>query len=178
MKAALAIYPSAMVLTLALGGCGPQLEYGSYEADLSGTSMTFSGAESAFSGVVDVDIAYDKPRGTLTYEATFCEGFVAYLSGSPCFNTLTISDTTDGLISIQEEAWSAVIGSTDEGAALVCQGTESISLKGDIDSDTEAALEVTYHLNLASGSAPGCGDLLADKEARVIAAGSLTYTGN
>lgn len=162
----------AGILMMAAAGCSPELDYGSWEAALTGTRTDFSGATADWSGTVQIDVAYDKSRGSLSYEMTVCEGLVDYYSSTPCFNTLEVLDTTDGLVGTQEEGWQADLGDEE---LVICQGTESVSIAGDATSKTAADIELTYHLNLSSSSSGGCDERLSGESARIIASGTMTH---
>lgn len=164
----------ALVAVAALAACNPELDYGAWEADLSGTAYHLDGSEADWSGTVSIDIAYDKSRGTLGYELTLCDGLVSFYSAEPCFNTIDVLDTTDGLVGTQEESWQAAFEDGD-GAIYICQGTESISILGDPSSHTESDLELTYHLGLSSSSSSRCAEELGGAEARILASGTMTH---
>lgn len=162
----------AAVVAALSSGCGPELDYGSWSAALSGEATSFGGTTTAWSGTVGMDISYNKSRGSLSYEIDVCEGLVDYYSSTPCFARISVLDTTDGLVGLEDQSWqhSFVEGS----GTLLCQGTESISIAGEIKSRDEADLQLTYHLDLDSASSSGCVAALEGATVRVSAAGTLS----
>lgn len=162
----------AGLMVLMSAGCGNDLEYGAYSGEFSGEATALNGSTSAYTSTTLLDIAYSKERGKLTYEVDLCEGFVDYISSSPCFATIAVEDTKDGLIGLSERSWSLVMGDEE---SLACQGTESISIAGSIDGSDAAQLELTYHLNLTGSNAGDCAVELGSHPAKIIAAGGVSH---
>jgi len=168
---------SAIVLVL-LCGCGrEQLESGRYLGSLTGTVDRLEAGTEAFQEEVSIDVSLVDGSGIHEFEVFVCEGLTEFQSSTPCFASIRVRHSADGLLGEGTTSWGDLALDTGATTPLTsvegaCSGTESIALQGEVLDPKSATVELIYHL-LINGD-DDCNDEIGDAAYRIEAKGRIT----
>lgn len=158
----------ASLVVASISACNPELETGSYDISLAGSSTTLAGVESAMQEEATFSVTLVSTRGPDQYLFNVCDGPIDFQSSTPCFDDMAVRESSEGLVGGEEIYFDWDVD------GVYCYGTETLTLGGEILDEVSAEISLEYVLRLDGDTGDVCANSMTDQIAHFSLTGTLT----